>query len=57
MKRGISQLSVIPGKKAKGIKRCGHIERMDQRVARDRFLTKKRVIYYRRSDGELAEPT
>ena len=26
----ISQLSVIPGKKAKGITRCGHIERKDQ---------------------------
>ena len=26
----ISQLSVIPGKKAKGITMCGHIERKDQ---------------------------
>ena len=26
----ICQLSVIPGKKAKGITRCGHIERKDQ---------------------------
>ncbi len=26
----ISQLSVIPGKKAKGITRSGHIERKDQ---------------------------
>ncbi len=26
----ISQISVIPGKKAKGIMRCGHIERKDQ---------------------------
>ncbi len=26
----IGQLSVIPGKKAKGIRRCGHIERKDQ---------------------------
>ncbi len=26
----IRQLSVIPGKKAKGITRCGHIERKDQ---------------------------
>ncbi len=31
----ISQLSVIPGKKEKGITRCGHIERKDQvRTAR-----------------------
>ena len=28
----ISQLSVIPGKKAKGIIRCGHIERKDYSV-------------------------
>ncbi len=26
----ISQLSVIPGKEAKGITRCGHIESKDQ---------------------------
>ncbi len=26
----ISQLSVIPGRKAKGIMRCGHIERKEQ---------------------------
>ena len=31
----ISQLSVIPGEKAKGIMRCGHIDRKDQgRTAR-----------------------
>ncbi len=29
-KERISQLSVIPGKRAKGIMRCGHIERKDQ---------------------------
>ena len=35
----ISQLSVIPGKKAKGIMRCGHIERKDQgRTARLVYL-------------------
>ena len=35
----ISQLSVIPGKKAKGITRCGHIERKDQgRTARLVYL-------------------
>ncbi len=35
----ISQLSIIPGKKAKGITRCGHIERKDQgRTARLVYL-------------------
>ena len=35
----ICQLSVIPGKKAKGIMRCGHIERKDQgRTARLVYL-------------------
>ncbi len=35
----ISHLSVIPGKKAKGITRCGHIERKDQgRTARLVYL-------------------
>ncbi len=35
----ISQLSVMPGKKAKEITRCGHIERKDQgRTARLVYL-------------------
>ncbi len=35
----ISLLSVIPGKKAKGIRRCGQIERKDQgRTARLVYL-------------------
>ena len=35
----ISQRSAIPGKKAKGITRCGHIERKDQgRTARLVYL-------------------
>ncbi len=38
-KERISQLSVIPGKKAKGIMRYGHIERKDQgRAARLVYL-------------------
>ncbi len=28
--QGICQLSVTPGKKAKGVKRCGNIDRKDQ---------------------------